>query len=182
MPPRLHLTTAGESHGPLLTAILTGLPAGLRVPREEIDLDLARRQHGHGRGGRMKIERDTVRFTGGLRGGETLGGPLAMQIENRDHGVWTDVMGPDAVDPAAAAKRRLSAPRPGHADLAGGLKYARRDLRACPAVVDGRCVVGRLRRGRLAQLVQAHEAARARGAQRRDIAPGRILPDHRARA
>ena len=153
MPPRLHLTTAGESHGPLLTAILTGLPAGLRVPREEIDLDLARRQHGHGRGGRMKIERDTVRFTGGLRGGETLGGPLAMQIENRDHGVWTDVMGPDAVDPAAAAKRRLSAPRPGHADLAGGLKYARRDLRDILERASARETTARVAAGAVCRLL-----------------------------
>jgi chorismate synthase len=77
----------------------------------------------------MKIERDEARFTGGLRGGETLGGPVAFTIENRDHGVWEKVMGPLVVEPEAAAKRRLSSPRPGHADLAGGLKYGRRDLR-----------------------------------------------------
>lgn len=127
--PRLRLLTAGESHGPLLTAILEGLPAGLRLDVAAIDADLARRQHGYGRGGRMKLERDRVRFTGGLRGGETLGSPLAMTVENLDHGVWEKVMGPVEVDPEAAAKRRLSAPRPGHADLAGGLKYGRHDLR-----------------------------------------------------
>lgn len=127
--PRLRLLTAGESHGPLLTAILEGLPAGLRLDVAAIDADLARRQHGYGRGGRMKLERDRVRFTGGLRGGETLGGPLAMTVENLDHGVWDKVMGPVEVDPEAAAKRRLSSPRPGHADLAGGLKYGRHDLR-----------------------------------------------------
>ncbi len=126
---RLRLLTAGESHGPLLTAILEGLPAGLRLDVGAIDADLARRQHGYGRGGRMKLERDQVRFTGGLRGGETLGGPLAMTVENLDHGVWEKVMGPVEVDPEAAAKRRLSSPRPGHADLAGGLKYGRHDLR-----------------------------------------------------
>ena len=127
--PRLRLLTAGESHGPLLTALLEGLPAGLRLDVAAIDADLARRQHGYGRGGRMKIERDRVRFTGGLRGGETLGSPLAMTVENLDHGVWEKVMGPLEVDAEAAAKRRLSSPRPGHADLAGGLKYGRRDLR-----------------------------------------------------
>ncbi len=127
--PRLRLLTAGESHGPLLTAILEGLPAGLRLDVAAIDADLARRQHGYGRGGRMKLERDRVRFTGGLRGGETLGGPLAMTVENLDHGVWEKVMGPLEVDPEAVAMRRLSSPRPGHADLAGGLKYGRHDLR-----------------------------------------------------
>ena len=127
--PRLRFLTAGESHGPLLTALLEGLPAGLRVDPARVDAELARRQHGYGRGGRMKIEKDSVRFTGGLRGGETLGGPVSLTIENRDHAVWTAVMDPVAVDPEAAARRRLSSPRPGHADLAGGLKYGRRDLR-----------------------------------------------------
>ena len=127
--PRLTLQTAGESHGPLLTGLVTGLPAGLKIDIAALNADLARRQHGHGRGGRMKIERDEARFTGGLRGGETLGGPIAFEIANRDHGVWEKVMGPLDVEPEAAAKRRLTSPRPGHADLAGGLKYGRRDLR-----------------------------------------------------
>lgn len=126
---RLRLLTAGESHGPLLSAILEGLPAGLRLDAAAVDADLARRQHGYGRGGRMKLERDQVRFTGGLRGGETLGGPLAMTVTNLDHGVWEKVMGPLEIDAEAAEKRRLSSPRPGHADLPGGLKYGRRDLR-----------------------------------------------------
>jgi chorismate synthase len=153
MPRRLEMITAGESHGPLLTAILTGLPAGLTVPKAAVDLDLARRQHGHGRGGRMKIERDAVRFTGGLRGGETLGGPLAMEIENRDHGVWTDVMGPDAIDAAAATKRRLSAPRPGHADLPGGLKYGRRDLRDILERASARETTARVAAGAVCRLL-----------------------------
>jgi len=127
--PRLTLQTAGESHGPLLTGLVTGLPAGLKIDIAALNADLARRQHGYGRGGRMKIERDEARFTGGLRGGETLGGPIAFEIANRDHGVWEKVMGPLDVEPEAAAKRRLTSPRPGHADLAGGLKYGRRDLR-----------------------------------------------------
>ncbi len=150
---RLHLVTAGESHGPLLTAILTGLPAGLRVANAAVDRDLARRQHGHGRGGRMKIERDAVRFTGGLRGGETLGGPLAMEIANADHAVWADVMGPDAIDEAAAAKRRLSSPRPGHADLAGGIKYGRRDLRDILERASARETAARVAAGAVCRLL-----------------------------
>ena len=127
--PRLTLTTAGESHGPLLTGLVTGLPAGLKIDVAAVNADLARRQHGYGRGGRMKIEKDEARFTGGLRGGETLGGPISFEIANRDHGVWEKVMGVLEIEPEAAAKRRLASPRPGHADLAGGLKYGRRDLR-----------------------------------------------------
>ena len=127
--PRLTLQTAGESHGPLLTGLVTGLPAGLRIDVAALNGDLARRQHGYGRGGRMKIEKDEARFTGGLRGGETLGGPIAFEIANRDHAVWEKVMGPVEVDVEAAGKRKLTSPRPGHADLAGGLKYGRRDLR-----------------------------------------------------
>lgn len=126
---RLSLTTAGESHGPGLTAILGGLPAGLRIDPEGIAHDLARRQHGYGRGGRMKIERDAVEIRGGLRAGETLGSPLAMWIENRDHRSWLGVMSPWESDPEATEKRRLATPRPGHTDLAGALKYDRRDLR-----------------------------------------------------
>ena len=127
--PRLTLQTAGESHGPLLTGLVTGLPAGLTIDVAALNGDLARRQHGYGRGGRMKIEKDEARFTGGLRGGETLGGPVAFEIANRDYAVWERVMGPVEVDVEAAGKRKLTSPRPGHADLAGGLKYGRRDLR-----------------------------------------------------
>ena len=127
--PRLSLVTAGESHGPKLTGIVTGLPAGLRIDPGVVRADLARRQHGYGRGGRMRIEKDEALFTGGLRGGETLGGPVSFEIANLDHAVWKSVMDPLEIDPEGAAKRRLSSPRPGHADLAGGLKYGRRDLR-----------------------------------------------------
>src|ERR1039457_6460616 len=127
--PRLTLQTAGESHGPLLTGLVTGLPAGRRTDVAPVHGGLARRQHGYGPGGRMKIEQDEARFTGGLMGGETLGGPIAFEIANRDYGVWEKVMGPVEVDVEAAGKRKLTSPRPGHADLAGGLKYGRRDLR-----------------------------------------------------
>jgi chorismate synthase len=122
----LRLVTAGESHGPALVAIVEGLPAGLVVERDAIDADLARRQRGYGRGGRMKIETDRVDFVGGVRGGETLGSPIAMSVANRDYENWTDRMSPA---PMPGAPEKLTRPRPGHADLAGGLKYDRHDLR-----------------------------------------------------
>ena len=125
----LKLTTAGESHGPRLTAILEGIPAGLRIDPTLVARELARRQHGYGRGGRMKIERDEPVFEGGLRGGVTLGSPIAIGIANRDFANWEAVMGPLSVDPAAAAGKVLARPRPGHADLAGGMKYGASDLR-----------------------------------------------------
>lgn len=123
---RLTWSTAGESHGPGLVAIAEGLPAGLPLTTELINRDLARRQRGYGRGGRMKIERDQVRFVGGVRGGETLGGPVAMTIENLDHAKWTQRM---QAAPFTERPERVTRPRPGHADLAGGMKYDRRDLR-----------------------------------------------------
>jgi chorismate synthase len=125
----LRLLTAGESHGPLLTAILEGLPAGLELDRSAIESDMARRRHGYGRGGRMKIESDEVDLNGGLRGGVTLGSPLAFSIENRDFGSWREVMDPWHVSSAAVRERRVTRPRPGHADLAGGQKYGFSDLR-----------------------------------------------------
>jgi chorismate synthase len=123
--PRLRLLTAGESHGPALVAILEGLPHGLPVEKAAIDADLARRQSGYGRGGRMKIERDQVEVLGGLRGGRTLGSPLAMVVRNLDFASWTDVMDPWR----APADKPLTRPRPGHADLAGALKLGLKDAR-----------------------------------------------------
>ncbi len=123
---RLRWITSGESHGPRLTALVEGVPAGLPLLAEDVDVDLARRQRGYGRGGRMKIETDRVEFVGGVRGGETLGGPIAMSIANRDHGNWLDRMSPG---PLPVPAEPLTRPRPGHADLAGGLKYDRHDLR-----------------------------------------------------
>ena len=125
----LTLTTAGESHGPRLTAILEGVPAGLLLDPAFVARELARRQHGYGRGGRMKIEKDEAVFEGGVRGGVTLGSPIAIGIANREFASWEGAMGPLAVDPAAAREKRLTRPRPGHADLAGGMKYGARDLR-----------------------------------------------------
>ncbi|MEW6338293.1 MAG: chorismate synthase [Acidobacteriota bacterium] len=126
----LELTTAGESHGRETVAILSGIPAGLRLDREAIDRELARRQHGHGRGGRQKIERDRVEVRGGLRAGTTLGSPLLLAIPNRDWENWAEVMDPWVVDPARAGRKRVTTPRPGHADLAGAWKYGlQADLR-----------------------------------------------------
>jgi chorismate synthase len=126
----LDLVTAGESHGRELVAVLSGVPAGLRLDRAALDAELARRQHGYGRGGRQKIETDRVDVRAGLRGGVTLGSPLVLAIANRDWENWSRVMDPWDVDPEAAAKRRLTAPRPGHADLAGAWKFGNtEDLR-----------------------------------------------------
>ncbi len=118
---RLRLLTGGESHGPAVTAVLEGIPAGLELDREGIDRWLARRQHGFGRGGRQRIERDRVEVTGGLRGGVTLGSPLVLVIRNLDHANWTAAMDPWALDRAEVQRVRRTAPRPGHADLAAGL-------------------------------------------------------------
>lgn len=150
---RLHLATAGESHGPGLTVILSGLPAGLAVDLAQIDGDLARRQHGYGRGRRMAIERDRIEIRGGVRGGETLGGPVALWIENRDWVNWQPIMDPLEVDPRRAAQRRLSRPRPGHADLAGGLKYHRDDLRDVLERASARETTSRVAAGGFAKLL-----------------------------
>lgn len=123
----LRYLTAGESHGPAISAILEGLPAGLPVAAEDINRDLKRRQGGYGRGRRMQIETDTIEIRGGVRHGRTMGGPVSLVVQNRDWQNWTDVMAIEEVD--GPVRRRVTRPRPGHADLAGGLKYDRRDLR-----------------------------------------------------
>ncbi len=122
----LHLITAGESHGPGLTCIIEGLPAGLGLDAESLDRDLARRQLGHGRGGRMKIEKDRVQVTGGVRHGRTLGGPIALQVVNRDYANWEERMNPWPVEATTA---EVHLPRPGHADLVGTQKYGLGDVR-----------------------------------------------------
>ena len=122
----LRMITAGESHGPGLTCIVEGLPAGLALDRDAINRDMARRQLGHGRGGRMKIERDSAAATGGVRHGLTLGGPVALWVENRDYANWEERMSPW---PVAAEVDEVHLPRPGHADLAGVWKYGFSDVR-----------------------------------------------------
>jgi chorismate synthase len=122
----LSLTTAGESHGPGLTCIVEGLPAGLEVRAEDLNEDMARRQLGHGRGGRMKIERDRAEVTGGIRHGRTLGSPVALWVANRDYANWEERMSPW---PVAQDVTEVHLPRPGHADLVGTQKYKQSDVR-----------------------------------------------------
>ena len=125
----LSFRTAGESHGQALIALVEGLPAHLSVDIEFIDQELKRRQGGYGRGGRMKIERDQVKFLSGVRHGKTLGSPIAMMIENRDWANWTEIMSIREIAGDPAAKRRVTRPRPGHTDLAGSLKFNHTDAR-----------------------------------------------------
>jgi len=122
-------TTAGESHGRGLVAILEGIPAGLPVSADRVDVELKRRQGGYGRGARMKIESDRIEWLAGVRAGETLGSPIAVLIWNRDWEHWQDVMAPEADAPGSERRRQVTRPRPGHADLAGSLKYDRTDAR-----------------------------------------------------
>lgn len=121
--------TAGESHGPELTTIIEGLPAGLPLSVEDINHELIRRQTGYGRGGRMLIETDRVRITSGVRHGKTLGSPVTLVVENKDWKNWTKIMGLEPVTEKEAKIRRVARPRPGHADLVGGMKYHHADLR-----------------------------------------------------
>jgi chorismate synthase len=125
----LRLTTAGESHGPGLTCIVEGMPAGLELTPEDLNRDMARRQLGHGRGGRMKIERDSAEITGGVRHGRTLGGPIALQVANRDYANWEERMNPWPVSDPAQPTAEVHLPRPGHADLVGAQKYKQSDVR-----------------------------------------------------
>src|SRR5438067_10101893 len=125
----LSFRTAGESHGQALIALVEGLPAHLIIDFEFIDHELKRRQGGYGRGGRMKIERDQVRFLSGVRHGKTLGSPIAMMIENKDWSNWDQIMSSREVSEEITAKRRVTRPRPGHTDLAGSLKFNQIDAR-----------------------------------------------------
>jgi chorismate synthase len=144
----LHVVTAGESHGPGLTTIVEGLPAGLELDREAIDRDLARRQLGHGRGGRMKIERDAAEVTAGVRHGKTLGGPIALQVANRDYANWEERMNPWPVE---AEVPEVHLPRPGHADLAGVWKFGFTDVRNVLERASARETAARVAAGGLAK-------------------------------
>jgi chorismate synthase len=153
-------TTAGESHGPGLTAIVEGIPAGLRLDREALDRDMARRQLGHGRGGRMRIETDTVEVRSGVRHGETLGSPIALLVANRDYKNWEDRMNPWPVEDFEPEEVHL--PRPGHADLVGAQKYGQTDIRnilerASARETAARVAAGSIARGFLSALgVEVH--------------------------
>jgi chorismate synthase len=144
----LRFTTAGESHGPGLTAVLEGLPAGLELRPEDIDRDLARRQLGHGRGGRMKIESDRADVTSGIRHGRTLGSPISLRIANRDYANWEERMNPWPVNGDVA---EVHLPRPGHADLAGVQKYGFSDVRNVLERASARETAARVACGALAK-------------------------------
>ncbi|MEA2212239.1 MAG: chorismate synthase [Solirubrobacteraceae bacterium] len=144
----LNLITAGESHGPGLTCIVEGLPAGLELDQAALNRDLGRRQLGHGRGGRMKIERDRVEVTAGVRHGRTLGSPIALQVANRDYANWEERMNPW---PVAAATAEVHLPRPGHADLAGTQKYGLSDVRDVLERASARETAARVAGGALAK-------------------------------
>jgi chorismate synthase len=144
----LSFTTAGESHGPGLVAVVEGLPAGLEIDRETVDRDMARRQLGHGRGGRMKIEKDAVEVRSGVRHGRTLGSPVAILVANRDYANWEERMNPWPVN---ADVNEVHLPRPGHADLAGLLKYGHTDVRNVLERASARETAARVAAGGLAK-------------------------------
>lgn len=157
----LRFFTAGESHGPALTAIVEGFPAGVPVTAETINHDLARRQKGYGRGGRMKIERDEVQFRSGIRFGESLGAPITLVVENLDWKNWTSKMSPRAED--RDPKYVVSRPRPGHADLTGALKYDRRDVRDILERASARETTMRVAVGSLAKCLLRELGIEVRG-------------------
>src|SRR3954470_24947627 len=144
----LRLITAGESHGPGLTCIVEGLPAGLELDRDALNADMARRQLGHGRGGRMKIEKDEAHVTAGVRHGRTIGGPIALQVANRDYTNWRDRMNPWPVEADVA---EVHLPRPGHADLAGVQKYGFTDVSNVLERASARETAARVAGGALAK-------------------------------
>ena len=171
-------TTAGESHGPGLVAIVEGMPAGLELDREALDGDMARRQLGHGRGGRMKIETDTVEVRSGVRHGCTLGSPIAVLVANRDYANWEERMNPWPVD---AEVDEVHLPRPGHADLVGAQKYGHKDIRnvlerASARETAARVAAGSIARGFLSALgvsVHSHvtQIASIKAPERENLGP-----------
>jgi chorismate synthase len=150
-------TTAGESHGPALLAVVEGVPAGVPLAAEEIDAELRRRQGGYGRGGRMRIESDRAELVSGVRHGETLGSPVTLLIRNRDWENWTSAMSPAPVENVEddAAMRRVFFPRPGHADLVGALKYDRADARDLLERASARETAARVAAGSVAKRLLA---------------------------
>src|SRR5882672_6816193 len=146
-------TTAGESHGRGLVGILEGIPAGLPVSAERVDVELKRRQGGYGRGARMKIESDRIEWLAGVRAGETLGSPIALLVWNRDWEHWQDVMAPEADSAGSERRRQVTRPRPGHADLAGALKYDRTDARDILERASARETAARVACGAICKLL-----------------------------
>ncbi|KIL48931.1 chorismate synthase [Jeotgalibacillus alimentarius] len=147
--------TAGESHGPQLTTIIEGLPAGLELVASDINEHLARRQKGYGRGRRMQIETDQAQILSGVRHGKTLGSPIALVVENKDWTHWTKIMGSEPLsdDEEKEVRRKITRPRPGHADLNGGIKYGHRDMRNVLERSSARETTVRVAAGALAQKI-----------------------------
>lgn len=153
----IRFTTAGESHGKGLVAILEGIPAGLPLVVDDVNHDLRRRMQGYGRGARMKIEADAVEFISGVRAGETLGSPIALHIANKDWDNWVDVMAPEPdTDQGARRRRRLVRPRPGHADMVGVLKYDRADARDILERASARETAARVACGAVCRKLLSH--------------------------
>ena len=146
-------TTAGESHGRGLVAVLEGIPAGLPLSAERVNAELKRRMGGYGRGARMKIEADQIEWLAGVRAGETLGSPIAMLVWNRDWEHWQDVMAPEADAGGSERRRQVTRPRPGHADLAGALKYDRQDARDILERASARETVARVACGAVCKVL-----------------------------
>src|SRR4051812_85152 len=179
MSTRFRFTTAGESHGPGLVAIVEGMPAGLELERGALDSDMARRQLGHGRGGRMKIETDSVEVRSGLRHGRTLGSPIAILVANRDYSNWEERMSPWPVEGFEPDEVHL--PRPGHADLVGAQKYGHTDIRNVLERASARETAARVAAGSIARAfltalgvsVHSHvlQIASVRAPERADLGP-----------
>src|ERR1700756_5918053 len=147
----LRFSTAGESHGESLIALVSGLPAGVPIDNDRVNRELWRRQQGYGRGGRMRIEQDTAHFLSGVRHGKTIGSPIAIEIENKDWKNWTEVLPVEAGDPAK--HKAVASPRPGHADLAGALKYDFSDARYVLERASARESTARVAGGAFAKLL-----------------------------
>src|SRR6476660_9170929 len=162
----LEVVTAGESHGPALAAIVTGLPAGLRLEKEAIDADLRRRQQGYGRSPRQKLESDEVEVLSGLRHGLTLGTPLTLNVRNVDHRNWTWGMSPwpPEGEPSGKGTKPVTLPRPGHADLAGVLKYGHEDVRDALERASARHTAVHVAAGAVAKALLATIGIAVRGA------------------
>ena len=169
----LRFLTAGESHGQGLLAILEGVPAGLPLPPEYINRDLARRQQGYGRGGRMRIETDKAEIVTGVRHGKTLGSPIGLMIQNRDWKNWGEKMAVEPVDPPTEA---IAVPRPGHADLVGALKYGHSDLRNVIERASARETAARVAAGAVARRLLEELGVRIVG---HVVQVGEVIaPDH----
>src|ERR1700692_184916 len=160
--------TAGESHGQALIAWISGMPAGVPIDFEFVKRELHRRKLGYGRGGRQKIEKDRVEFLAGVRHGQTIGAPIALRIENRDWANWEKALPVEKLPESESAERRLTAPRPGHADLAGSMKFNLHDARYILERASARETAARVAGGAIAKRLLRQCAPRTRRRMERD--------------